>query len=106
MWPNPQETADFSHLLEKSTMENFIFCAMSNKRNNAFSYFLYKVVWKSLPWKMTNQEIFCPYFNFNEILNETTVLGLAAFWDLTRSKGRCYLDTHKIRFARSCLTHG
>ena len=55
---------------------------------------------------MTNQEIFCPYFNFNEILNETTVLGLAAFWDLTRSKGRCYLDTHKIRFARSCLTHG
>ena len=38
----------------------------------------------------TNQEIFCPYFNFNEILNETTVL------DLTQSKGRCYLDTHYL----------
>ena len=25
MWPNPQETADSSHLLKKSVMENFIF---------------------------------------------------------------------------------
>ena len=25
MWPDPQETADWSHLLKKSLMENFIF---------------------------------------------------------------------------------
>ena len=32
MWPNPHEIADlvlFTHLLKKSSMENFIFCAMS-----------------------------------------------------------------------------
>ena len=34
MWPNPQETADsvqriWSHLLRKSLMENFIFCAVT-----------------------------------------------------------------------------
>ena len=29
MWPNPQETGDFlTHLLKKSLMENFIFCAL------------------------------------------------------------------------------
>ena len=26
--PNPQETADLSHLLKKSLMENFIFCVV------------------------------------------------------------------------------
>ena len=29
MRPNPQETAFWSHLLEKSLMENFIFCAVT-----------------------------------------------------------------------------
>ena len=27
MWPNPQEAEDLIHLLKKSLMENFIFCA-------------------------------------------------------------------------------
>ena len=28
MWPNPQFPADLVHLLKKSVMENFIFCAV------------------------------------------------------------------------------
>ena len=28
MWPNPQETVVWTHLLNKSLMENFIFYAM------------------------------------------------------------------------------
>ena len=28
MWPNPQKTRIWSHLLNKSLMENFIFCAV------------------------------------------------------------------------------
>ena len=28
MWPNPHETADWSHLLKKFLMENFILCAV------------------------------------------------------------------------------
>ena len=35
MWPNPQKIVGiWSHLLKKSLMENFIFCAVSNKRKN------------------------------------------------------------------------
>ena len=28
MWPNPQETADLTHLLKKSLIKNFIFRAV------------------------------------------------------------------------------
>ena len=28
MWPNPPFPVDLSHLLKKSLMENFIFCAV------------------------------------------------------------------------------
>ena len=30
MWPNPQETAIWLHLLKKSLVENFFFCAVKS----------------------------------------------------------------------------
>ena len=32
MWPNPQEIAVWPHLLKKSLIENFIFCAVRMNR--------------------------------------------------------------------------
>ena len=53
MWPNPQETAVWSHLLKKYLMENFIFCAVWWKLNDLY-LILQETFFQEMPYEELN----------------------------------------------------
>ena len=99
MWPNPQELRIWSHLLKKSLMENFIFCAMYLKHSRKLHYFLLREIQKlsqkvnfcanltngwlyiSSYWKITSNIIasnIC-WWNFRTLLDSSAPLCKFAF---------------------------
>ena len=67
MWPNPQETADWSHLLKNSSMKNFIFCAVNVRIIEMFTGLCFVTKWI---WLVPNSYV---SFIFEEDVGEDLI---------------------------------